>query len=365
MIIALFVSFIAFLCAILASLGKMRNGLKVAFIILVLFSALRYNYGTDYMGYMLEFRVMDKYTVKYILSYQGFKDKGWFIIQHYLHPLGWFFFVALISIYSNWIYYKFIKRYVPRNYYWLSLYIYVFTFDMFLLQQSMIRQALAIAMVLHSCMLLDRINVKKTKEIILLLLLIGLSISIHKSVAFVIPFLLIKFLPLKYGKFMAIGMIFIFFSLFLVKGLLESYLVEILALEEFASFGSDYGNEEGTKIGIRALIECIPLLVCGYYLSLEKTKDGPRFIVALSMVAPMVLPLTVIIHLISRVSFYFSIFYLVSIPIAYKEITNKVIRNGLIFILMGVSLYVYFDRHQAISYKKYFKEYHTILMVNK
>ena len=62
----------------------------------------------------------------------------------------------------------------------------------------------------------------------------GLSISIHKSAAFVIPFLLIKFLPLKYGKFMAIGMISIFFSLFLVKGLLESYLVEILALEDYS-----------------------------------------------------------------------------------------------------------------------------------
>lgn len=86
MIIALFVSFIAFLCAIFASLGKMRNGLKVAFVILILFSALRYNYGTDYMGYMLEFREMNKYSVEYILSYQGFKDKGWFIIQHYLHP---------------------------------------------------------------------------------------------------------------------------------------------------------------------------------------------------------------------------------------------------------------------------------------
>lgn len=360
MIASIIISLIALLFALWGSRGKNSNGLAIAFILLTIFSCLRYNFGTDYMSYMKDFEDAEKFTIDYILSNKGFKDKGWFIIEMFLYPLGWFIFASIISIYSNYIYYRFIKKYAPKRYYWLSFFVYAFTFDMFLLQQSMIRQGWAIALVLNAYMLLDDVDRRHKKKIIWVLVLFALAISIHKSAAFTLPFLLLKFMPLRWGKFMALGMITVFFMLFAVKGLLETYLSEILMMDAFATFGSDYGEESGTQIGIRAILECVPIFVSGYYLCLKRTENGPRFIVAVSMIAPMVMPLATIIHMISRVAYYFSIFYLVAIPITYKEIRNKVMRAALLVLFMGLTLYVYFDRFDAESYRKPYAEYHTI-----
>lgn len=357
---ALLISLFALLFAVLDSKGIDHNGLKKAFILITCFSCFRYNYGTDYMSYMEEFQIMDRYSVEYILSYNGFKDKGWFLIQHYIHFVGWFIFAALISIYCNVVYYKCIKKYVSKKYYWFSFYIYAFTFDMFLLQQSMIRQGWAIALMMHAFVLFDTIDFKNKKKIITFLFLISLAISIHKSAAFALPFILFKFVPGKYFKIVAIGIVVVFISMFFVRKILENYIGLILLTDEFSSFGSDYGNEDGTKIGVRALIECIPIGVGAYYLIKNGNNKGPYFLIMVSMVAPMVLPLTTIIHLISRVAFYFSMFYIISIPITYNVIKNRLCRCGLIAVFVLVTFYIYIDRFNADSYRKPYSEYHTL-----
>lgn len=113
----------------------------------------------------------------------------------------------------------------------------------------------------------------------------------------------------------------------------------------------------------RAILECIPIFVGGYYLNLKRTEKGPRFIVAVSMITPMILPLTTIIHMILRVSFYFSIFYLATIPITYKEIRNGLLRNILLFLVMFLTFYVYIDRFNNDSYRKPYEKYQTIFSV--
>lgn len=363
MITSIIISIIALFFAIIGSRDKNTKGLEIAFVIITIFSCLRYNFGTDYMSYMESFNRDYNYSIDTILSDDDFKDKGWFIIGKYLHPLGWFVFVALLSIYCNIVYYKYIKKYAPQEYYWLSFFLYVFTFDMFMLQQSMIRQGWAIALMLNAYMLFDDFDIKHKWRIIGAFVITVLAISIHKSAAFAIPFMLLKFAPLRWGKFLALGMISLFFMSFIVIGTLETFVSEILLIEEFSTFESDYGEMEGTKIGVRAILECIPIFVGGYYLSLKKTEGGPRFIVAVSMITPMILPLTTIIHMILRVSFYFSIFYLATIPITYMEIKNKLLKVFFVALLMILTLYVYFDRFNAESYRNAYAEYHTIFSV--
>ena len=288
MIIAIFVSFVALLFAFFGSKNKNFKGLEIAFLILTLFSCMRYNYGTDYKSYMNEFYEINRYSINYILDNKAFKDKGWFVIQSFMYPIGWFPFVALISIYCNFIYYKFIKKYVPFHYYWLSFFIYAFTFDMFMLQQSMIRQGLAIALMLSVYILLDDLDFKHKHKLFGALLITAIAISIHKSAAFTVPFTLFKLVPMHWWKFMAIGLISLFFGLFIIKEILEIYLEEILLMEAFESFGSDYGNEEGNDLGVLHLLGCIPIFVSGYYLTIKRTEKGHRFMVAISMIAPMI-----------------------------------------------------------------------------
>lgn len=357
MITVLAVSIIALFFANLESFRNYKNGLKVAFIIITILSCLRYDFGNDYMGYMREFFSNDKYSIDYILFSDSFKDKFWFILQKFIRPLGWFLFAALISVFCNIIYYNLIKIYVQRKYYWLSFFIYVFTFDMFVLQQSMIRQGLAIAVMAWVYMLIDKFQ---KKNFILIIIALAFAISIHKSAAIVLPFLLLKFLPLKNTKVLPSLLIGFFIIAFSAGRFLESTIYDLLMLEIFSTYALDYGLEDGVGIGIRAIIEFIPFFVGIYYLGLKRTLNGPRFIIVMSTMATILFPLTTVIHLISRIIFYFGILYIVSIPITYSEIKNKLIRYSLLTLFIVTQLYVYFDRFSHPVYQKAFSEYHTI-----
>lgn len=359
MFVVIFVSFLALLFAIFDSLRSLKGGLKTAFIIITILSCLRYDFGNDYLGYMKEFNEMFSYSPDAIMNYDGFKDKGWFIIQHYLYPIGWFLFAGIISVFCNVTYYKLIKRYVPRKDYWLSFFIYVFTFDMFVLQQSMVRQGLAIAIIVWAFMLLDKPK-HNIGSILKILLITGLAVSIHKSAAFTVPFMLLRIIPPKWNKITAIVLMGCFFALFFVKTFLAGAMVNIMMLDAFSSFDY-YSDEEGADIGIRALLECIPFFVSALYIYRNGENTNGRFIVIASMCATMILPLTTIVHLVSRVAMYFSILFIVSVPLTYRSIRIPAFRVCLLALLMAIQLYVYVDRFNSPTYKKSFQEYHTIL----
>ena len=71
---------LAILFAWQESRGALRNGLKIGFVIITLVSALRYDYGADYLGYIDDsylFNVVD-YRVDYKLvsgKLDSFSDK--------------------------------------------------------------------------------------------------------------------------------------------------------------------------------------------------------------------------------------------------------------------------------------------------
>ena len=358
MITSIIISLIAFFFACIGSRNKNFKGLEIAFAIITIFSCLRYNFGTDYMSYMEDFDSINKYSVDYILFDSSFKDKGWDIIQYYVYPIGWFLFVGLISIFCNVTYYKLIKRYVPPKDYWLSFFIYVFTFDMFILQQSMIRQGLAIALLVWVYILLDKPK-QNVKLMFGILFIIGLAFSIHKTVAFAVPFMLLRLLPQKWSKITSIVMVGCFFALFLIKTIFAEMIADIVVLEAFSNL-SYYSNENGAEIGVRAMLECIPFFISALYIYKKGANSDVTFIILTSMCATMILPFTTIVHLISRVAFYFSILYIVSIPLTYKEIKIPGLRMCLLALLMVIQLYVYVDRFNAPSYKKAFREYHTV-----
>lgn len=61
-----------------------------------------------------------------------------------------FSLVIVLTAFEISVYYWFIKKYIPKEWYWFAVFIYVFNPNFMLTQSSMMRQTLAMCIVLLS-----------------------------------------------------------------------------------------------------------------------------------------------------------------------------------------------------------------------
>lgn len=359
MAVIIIISLLAFLFTILDSRKLLRGGMALGFTLITLVSIIRYDYGNDYMGYYSDFDNFCKYDIEDIITFNGyFKDSGWAIFCKLFEPLGFFAFVAFLSLSCNVIYYKFIKENVSRQDYWIAMFIYLFTFDIFALQLSMIRQGFVIALFVLSYHYL------KKQQLLIPLVLMMLSISLHKSAIVIVPFLLLSKYPFKtLGKYTSVVILITFVLLFISSGMISQLLEGVLALEALSTYNSDYALEDGNEFGVRAMLEFIPFFISLYYLGSNKTFNGPRYLVFLSTISALISPFTTIIHLISRISFYFTVFTIATVPLTYRNVGNKYVRIMLLSLFLAITLYVYFDRFNNSVYTKYYAKFDTIFSI--
>lgn len=355
MFVIVSVSIIALFLAFLESNRNLKHGLLLGFLLITIVGAIRYNYGTDYIGYSEDFKNAGSYQISDFFYFKdAIKDFGWSILMKIFQPLGFFSFVAFITFLSNYIFYRFIKENVEREDYWLAMFLYLFTFDMYVLQFSMLRQGLVIALFVWSYHFI------KKKKYILPIILTLLSISFHKSSIIIVPFLFLGMVPLKNGRLISITLLALFLVFFISRNFINDLLNSVIQLDLLSTYQSDYMQEGGTGIGVRAILSYIPFLVSIYYFWDKKTVNGPRYLVLLSMIGTLIAPFTTIVHMISRVGYYFDIFTIASVPIAYKHINNKIIRLFLLLILIIITIYVYFDRFTNSIYTNSISQFHTI-----
>lgn len=356
--IIIFSSLFAWFFTILDSKKILKGGMALGFIIITIVSMIRYDYGNDYMGYYDDFNDACKYEIEDIIIFNEYiEDSGWSILCNLFEPLGFFVFIACLSCFSNLIYYKFIKENVDRRDYWIAVFIYLFTFDLFVLQLSMIRQGFVIALFVLSYHYLNK------RKILLPVIITLISISFHKTALILIPFLFFSRYPFKrIGKTTSVAIVGIFVLSILSSSLINDFLGSLLVLDAFSIYDSKYALEDGNKIGIRMLFEFIPFFVATYYLGSNKTINGPRYLVFLSTISALIYPFTIIIHLISRLGFYFSIFSMATVPITYRAF-NSLVRYLLLLIYFIITIYVYIDRFTNSVYTDYFKEFKTIFSV--
>lgn len=359
MLVIIVTSIFAFFFTLLESKKNLRGGMLLGFILIIITSVIRYDYGNDYMNYYNDFNRDCKYDITDIILFSDYiKDSGWVLFCKLFEPLGFFTFVAFISFFSNIIYYKFIKENVDKQDYWLAVFIYLFTFDIFALQLSMIRQGFVIALLVLSYHFL------KKKQLLIPIILMIISISFHKSAIIFTPFLFLSRYPFQSsGKSISIFLLIAFILFFISSALINQLLGDILALDVFSTYDSDYALEEGNAVGIRSLLELIPFFISLYYLASVRTLNGPRYLVFLSTISTLIFPFTTIIHLISRLGFYFSVFAIAAVPLTYNIISNKLIKYILLLLFIGITLYVYFDRFTSSIYTIPYEKFNTIFNV--
>lgn len=362
MLTILLISIIALFLTILDSLKLLEKGLLYAFILTTVIAAIRYDYGNDYMPYYDDYLRYNNYYIQDIINgYVEFKEPGWSIfciLFSIFGQYGFFAMVAVISILCNWIYYRFIIENVQRRYYWLALFIYLFTFDMYVLQMSMIRQGIAISLFVYSYHFIKR------RKLLIPILLCVLAYTFHRSSIIYFPFILLSLFKWDiYGKSFSWILLGAFVIFFIGNSITERLFGNLLTLEEMSIY-ERYTLAEGNKIGVRRILEFIPFFVSLYYLAQKNTdKKGQKYMVMLSTIATILYPFTMIAHMALRLTYYFSIYYIATIPITYFNIKDKVLRYGLLSIFMLITLYLYYTTYKSPVYVDAFSKYQTIFSV--
>jgi hypothetical protein len=348
----------------LSSFGKLRYGLESAFFLIIVFSALRYNYGNDYPAYHDAFTQISKIpNLNSLFSlfdgpfdkYQG-TEVGWVVLNWLFKPLGFSGLVIFTSIITNIVYYKLIKTFVPQKWYWLAIFTYIFNTSLFFVPLSMMRQS--------CCMVLFVISFKYIAErkILKSLLIILITVLFHKSALILLPFAFFGFLSYVDGKIISVTFISLFVIFMLTGNFTSDAVNAALMLESF----EDYENyfdimEAGESFGLgfisRLLTFLIPFLF--YCADTTRTPFQNRLVVSLAAISFLIIPFTLVLGFLGRLGYYFSIFDIVAIPLLYGWMKNKTLRLGLIALYMAYVVFSFIDFFSLPQWKS-FTHYQTI-----
>jgi len=343
MLVILTVSLLSILLTYFETIGKLRGGMLLGFIFLTAVASIQYRVGSDYITYYhnyLDVASCD-YTIEEVLAGEAHRDIGWGLILWLFSRVqhGFFWIIALIAIFENAIYYNFIHKYVDKKWWTFSVFLYSICTSMYLMNFTMLRQALADAIFLACWPLI--INKKWIPSLIILYL----ATFIHSSAKIILPFAFWGFMPLKKAKIWGIVYALVMISLYLFGELINDIVAPFFEMEDFKHFAVRYGNDS-RKVSFGGLgfwIYMVPVILMVYYFITNKEDDKKtKSLVAISAVGSLIMPFGVVLPMIGRLANYFVAFRLAAYPTVYQSLQNNVYRKVFLSLLILITIYDYY-----------------------
>jgi len=366
MIVVIITSIIATILVLFGRIQKPDRWLKIGFVLVTFLGCIHYNYGNDYKSYYSGWETISFYSNYDILSsnwnIQG-RDSfelGWVILNKIFgFDDGFYYMVAFINIIEGGIYYKFIKRFVsPQSFSW-AFFLYVFTSQFYLLNFSMMRQGLAMALVLLSFIFLCNNNIKK------MVLVLVIAISMHTSAIIVIPFLVLcKFVEKINAKFIAALLLFVCGFVYIASSYTEYIFNIIISMSTFEDYKLLYaGDTVKESYGLGFALLLIPYIIMIYFMIVKRKTISieEKSMILLSFVTLLLKPFEAIgAQLIARVGYYFSVFNIAIVPALYVKINNPIIKILAYVLLLIITIYSYMMFYEDPVYRDSFSEFHSI-----
>jgi hypothetical protein len=312
------------------------------------------DFWTDIFFYNLIFEGNDKLPLAPSLALTT--DPGWRVLCLLFQPLGFFAMIAALALFNCFVYYYFIKKYVPPAYYWFAVFLYVFTPNMMLIQSVVMRQALATSIFLISIQYIFK------QDFLRYALLILLATLFHASAIILLPIYLLGMLKFKITTPIAIGVTIFLLSLLILQNHLSPIMSQFI--EAFAPQYKIYDEKGslgyGLGIAFNILIMYMILIFDRYY------KGEESLIIRLSVLAAFFIPFGFIIMLIGRLRFYFDPLTLAVYPLilmkAHKVLPGYPLLFKYVFVMVLISytLFLFWGFFQSDVWKESFSTYNTI-----
>ena len=333
--------FILILILSIPDLNKKSKLWKVSFILLFLFSALRYDFGPDYMEY---------YSIHSLirnLSHSWGQGDWLFKFINLLIP-NFFLMIALLSFLHIFSIYILIKNNLRQNQYWFAILLLIINPYLFCVQQSSIRQTAAISLVLFA------INYLTSRNLIKYSILIFLASGFHASAVIMYP---IYFLitSKKFSKNTTLIIMFITFTL-LFTTIFDFISLKILkVLPKHYLYYAELGLKNNLRSTILSSVFFFLLI-----LNIHKLKNVELIYGRLSLFSTIISVLAFKLSMIVRIGMYFDIFLIISIPQIFDKFSIKVNKISLFILIMIIYLIRYYAFFSNPTWSRAYGTYKTI-----
>lgn len=360
---AIIVSILAIILSYLAKYKHFKYGLEAAIAVLTVFVAIRYEWGTDMPAYNSTFQqfaysglnAFDFNAISQIRTGRT-SEVGWAFLNIISIPIGFFGMIIFLAILENLIIYDFIKRNVDKEYYWLAIFIYTFNPYMMVLGCSMLRQWLAICIILFATRFISQ------GKWYYYVLYVALAASIHTSaLLFVFLYFFRYFENVKLNMssitwLVAISLIWIVIGKYFSLG----GIMLLLSTDVFEDYTDQVGlvNVTSSGLGFGTFFKLTFYLYCIVQTeNLNKSKS----VLSWHLFAYVLLfPFTDAVALASRLNFYIDAIAIAVVPIAMKASKYKSINVVMILLYIFWNLMLYRMFFSARSYYWGYHTYHTI-----
>jgi hypothetical protein len=353
--ITISLSILVIIISFCARYKRAEFALPLSFLIIFIFTAIRFNYGTDYPGYYRMFNSITSFSKIFTTYYKAFEvEKGWLILCYIFKPIGFFGMIFILSGFTCYTYYSLIKKYVSVNYYWLAVLIYVFSFEIMLIQFSAIRQTVSIAIFLNAIKYLY-----EKRSILKYILLILLAGTIHSSAYFLIIFVVFAFEKIQKSNIVGYIILIIFFLL-----LFDGHDIKhVLSSLSNLFFGDRYAERFATNVPTRnTLIGSIfwsLLLIIIIYFSRAQPLNFKYLFYFYSFYF-MTYVLSNLIFLADRLGYYFAPFCIIVLPQIVSTEKNRIVKYGILALFLLLMFYRYYHMFSFDFMINGYSKYHTI-----
>lgn len=328
MIATIILGVLAVLFAYLTKYKHGQWGLKVSFTLIFFFLALRYKFGNDYKTYLDGFIGINQSNDIYLLYWIQHFEPGWIFLNKLFGPIGFFNMIAVLAFLNCIVYYRFIEKYIPVQYYWLAVFIYIFNPVFLLVSASAMRQSIAIMLFVFSLDYLYR------KDAIRYFLCVGLASFFHFSALILIPVYLVGKFNWRINKATGVLIFLIFVSLYFFGTSIATYF------RQFIAFLFDrYVNYEDTGelgSGLGAIYFSGLLIITLYFERLQNREIALIF--KLAVLSLLMMPLNLIFDLSYRLMMFFSIGLIIVYPAIFMKLKRAPIKMAYLTIIIIFTL---------------------------
>jgi len=345
----------------LQQMGVFKYGLKVSFILIFLFLALRYDYGNDYMNYFNSFLSLKSINDDFFY-FKG-NEFGWLYLNYFFkYVFGQFGFnvmTASLAGLTCYTLHNFIVRYMPPNYYTFGMALLLLEPNSILVLSSAMRQSVAVSIFLIGFGFLLK------KKYFYYLFCVFLASFFHSSSIVFLSFIFLNVFNWKiYIPYVIIGILMLFYSLY---NLSEIFNQINLILENQESFYVSYTSQnfENSKLGLGfafSLALYIGILIVNRLSNSEERNTITKVIIVMLFFS--IIELSVQIG--TRLSFYILpiVILVVTLTMARLKYDKKGIYSPVvkpaIFIILIFFAYKNVLFWQSEVYAPFFLKYKTV-----
>lgn len=343
---------IVVLLAYLDGRGMLKKGLEWSLILLVVFFSFRVNYGNDYLSYLNIYNLINKASS--FSSCDVDVEFGWKFINYYCSFLGFHFVLFLHLCVLVYSFYYVTKKYIPKEYYWLSVFILCFNPSLFLLDLSMMRQSMAISFfILAIFTAYEKKNIQPA-------LFVVLAIMFHHTAIIIIPVvILVRFAPNINTLYIILAGLVLFYLLWTNRNLLVEYTSYIMTLGDLSEEYGSYKEEGELGSGYGVFLQFLFLLPAVFYSKKLVSLDNK--LISLYLINFMFIPFSTIMVMLGRLSSYFLVYVVFLVPILLGKCKKNIIYYFTLLCVIVYCLYSYYAFFYSATYGAAFSNYHSLL----